>query len=178
MPAYYKKFMEASGIPVLETISNRSHPLPVRTKKSVFHSGSVLVAGDAAGLTDSLTGEGIYWAMKSGLAAARFIRERSEGKIRDLAPYTGWINSNIMPEMLEAVNISSLFNAMPGRIHNWVRDSERVWKAFSKVLRGERNFSDVPRAFGKWRPFWKPVCRVSSLIVKRKEYKYVRNAKP
>lgn len=178
MPEYYDHFIGTTGIPVLETISKRSHPLPVRTRKSVFHSGRVLVAGDAAGLTDALTGEGIYWAMKSGMAAARFIREQQEGKIPDLAPYSTWINKHIMPEMLEARNICALFNTFPLRIHHWIRDSERVWKAFGKVLRGERAFTDVPGAFGKWQPLWKPVCKVSSLIQHGKEVRYIRNANP
>jgi flavin-dependent dehydrogenase len=36
-------------------------------------SGRILLAGDAAGLTDALTGEGIYSAVVSGQAAARAI---------------------------------------------------------------------------------------------------------
>jgi len=176
MPGYYKDFITNCGLAVVETISNLSHPLPVRTKKAVFHSGRVLVAGDAAGLTDALTGEGIFWAMKSGMIAAEVIRERMDGKISDLALYSARINREIMTEILEAKNIGELFNAVPLRIHHWVRDSERVWRAFGKVLRGERTFSDVPSAFGKWKIFWKPVCILASVIRKQKERKYMRNA--
>ena len=176
MPEYYDKFIASTGIPVLETISNRAHPLPVRTKKSDSHSGRVLVAGDAAGLTDALTGEGIFWAVKSGTMAAEVIRQNFEGKISGLGLYSERLNSEVMPELLEAKNIGSLFNAMPLRIHHWVRDSERVWKAFGKVLRGERNFTDVPAAFGKWKPLWKPVCALASVIQGRKEKKYMRHA--
>ena len=176
MPGYYERFVASTGIPVVETISNRSHPLPVRTKKAVFHSGRVMVAGDAAGLTDALTGEGIFWAVKSGMIAAEVIKEFMDGKIADLARYSERINSEIMPEMLEARNICALFNSVPGRIHHWVRDSGRVWRAFGKVLRGDRNFTDVPRVFGKWQPLWKPVCELASVIQRRKEKKYMKNA--
>ena len=175
MTEYYRQFLKSTGMPITETISYRSHPLPVRTRRSVFHSGRVLVAGDAAGLTDALTGEGIYWAVKSGIAAACFIKERLEGGIHDLASYSKWINEEIMPEMLEARNICALFNAIPRRIHHWVRDSERVWLAFGKVLRGERSFQDVPRAFGRYKPLWRPVCRIASLIQKGKEKKYLKH---
>lgn len=175
MPAYYKDFISSSGIPVLETISNRSHPLPVRTKKSVFHSGRVLVAGDAAGLTDALTGEGIYWAVKSAGMAAEAIAGSLRKDCPGLSAYTDRINLEIMPEMLEARNICGLFNAMPKRIHYWVRDNDRVWKAFGKVLRGERAFIDVPSAFGRWRPFWKSVCLAGSAIQKIKEKRYMND---
>jgi len=176
MPAYYDEFLASTGIPVMETISNRSHPLPVRTKKAVFHSGPALVAGDAAGLTDTLTGEGIFWAVKSGIIAAEVLEKKIKGEIPDLALYSARINAEIMPEMLEAKNICGLFNAMPLRVHHWVRDSERVWKAFGKVLRGERSFTDVPGAFGKWRPLWKPVCALGSVIQAHKEKKYMKHA--
>lgn len=176
MPAYYDEFLASTGIPVIETISNRSHPLPVRTKKAIFHSGPALVTGDAAGLTDELTGEGIYWAVKSGIIAAEVLKQKLNGEISDLSLYTNRINSEIMPEMLEAKNIAALFNAVPLRIHHWVRDSERVWRAFGKVLRGERSFTDVPRAFGKWKPLWQPVCALGSVIRKHKEKKYMKHA--
>jgi len=175
MPAYYDNFLASTGIPVVETISNRSHPLPVRTKKALFHSGRALVAGDAAGLTDALTGEGIYWAVKSGQMAAETIRESIDRNVSDLASYTARINDEIMPEMLEGKNICALFNALPLRVHHWVRDSERVWRAFGKVLRGERGFVDVPRAFGRWKPLWKPVCALASVIQRRKEKQFMKH---
>ena len=176
MPGYYREFIASTGIPVLETLSNRSHPLPVRTRKGLFHSGRVVVAGDAAGLTDALTGEGIFWAVKSGMMAAQVIKYTLDGKITDLSLYSERINSEIMPEMLEAANICSLFNALPAKIHHWVRDSDRVWRAFGKVLRGERSFTDVPAAFGRWKPLWKPVCSLASLIQSRKEKRFMKHA--
>ncbi len=175
MPGYYQAFISSTGIPVVETISNRSHPLPVRIKKGQLHYGRALVAGDAAGLTDVLTGEGIYWAMKSGMIAAEVIRERIGGKTADLSLYSRRIDSEIMPEMLEAKNICRLFNAMPLRIHHWVRDRERVWKAFGKVLRGERSFTDVPRAFGRWKPLWRPACALAFVGQKIREKNYMKN---
>ena len=176
MPAYYVDFIAHCGIPVSETISNRSHPLPVRTRKALFHKGRVLVAGDAAGLTDALTGEGIFWAVKSGMMAAEVIATQIQGNTPDLALYSARINAEIMPEMIEAKNIGALFNSVPLKIHHWVRDSERVWKAFGKVLRGERFFTDVPRAFGRWKPLWKPVCALGSVIQKQKEKNYMKHA--
>ncbi|MCX6281389.1 MAG: geranylgeranyl reductase family protein [Bacteroidetes bacterium] len=176
MPGYYADFIAGCGIPVVETISNRSHPLPVRTRAATFHSGRVLVTGDAAGLTDALTGEGIYWAVKSGIIASDVLKDRMEGKISDLAAFSLRINAEIIPEMMEAVNISALFNTLPLKIHHWVRNSDRVWKAFGKVLRGERSFADVPLAFGKWRFLWKPVCLLASVISKQKEKQFMRHA--
>jgi len=177
MLEYYNDFINSTGIPVVETISNRSYPLPVRTRKATFHTGRVLITGDAAGLTDALTGEGIYWAVKSGKTAAEVIVSGMNGKFAGLASYSDRINSEIMPEILEAKRICSLFNMMPKRIHHWVRDRERIWMAFGKVLRGERSFTDVPGALGNWQPLWKPVCMLASVIQRRKERNYMKNGR-
>jgi geranylgeranyl reductase family protein len=173
MPQYYRDFTASTGIDFLRTISNKSFPLPVRTRKSQFHRDRVLVAGDAAGLTDELTGEGIYWAVKSGILAADSIKHALRSG-SGLESYSRSINEQVMPELMEAGNICSLFNAMPLRVHHWVRDHDRVWNAFGKVLRGERCFLDVPGAFGRWKPLWRPVCSLGALIQKGKEFQYKR----
>ena len=46
-----------------------AHALPMRSQKQVAYHRAVLV-GDAAGMVVHTSGEGIYWAMKSGKIAA------------------------------------------------------------------------------------------------------------
>ena len=49
-----------------------AHPMPVRRAGGPLVSGRMVLVGDAAGLVDPLTGEGIYAAIASGrLAASR-----------------------------------------------------------------------------------------------------------
>jgi geranylgeranyl reductase family protein len=47
----------------------RAHRLPLSTSRQPPASGRVLLAGDAAALVNPLSGEGIYYAIASGLAA-------------------------------------------------------------------------------------------------------------
>jgi geranylgeranyl reductase family protein len=49
----------------------RGHHLPLSTGRWAPPSGPVLLAGDAAQLVNPLTGEGIYYAVATGLAAGR-----------------------------------------------------------------------------------------------------------
>ncbi|HET6563328.1 MAG TPA: geranylgeranyl reductase family protein [Marmoricola sp.] len=49
----------------------RGHPLPVSASRWRPGRGRVLLAGDAAGLVNPMTGEGIYYAVATGLAAGR-----------------------------------------------------------------------------------------------------------
>jgi geranylgeranyl reductase family protein len=158
----------SSGIRFHETISLRSWPILVRTKKAMFHAGNVLVAGDAAGLGDPLTGEGIYYAVKSGKLAARACMEYLSGKANDLGSYTQSVNEELMTELMEANRIKHLFNAVPLKIHSFIRENDRAWRAFGKILRGERWYRDVRKGFGKWKHLWTLTCFLSGIIENRK----------
>jgi len=155
-------------------LSMRSWPIPVRVKKSRFHNGQVMITGDAAGLTDPLTGEGIYHAIRSGKLAARTCADFLEGKVTSLQSYSDSVNGEIMTELMEANRIKNLFNTVPLTIHRLVRDNERVWRAFGKVLRGERCYADVRRGFGPWKAMWGTACRLSGWISYLKERKFMR----
>ncbi|MCX6245317.1 MAG: geranylgeranyl reductase family protein [Bacteroidetes bacterium] len=165
---------QTSDIRFKETLSIHSWPIPIRTKKSRFHNGHVLVTGDSAGLGDPLTGEGIYYAVRSGKLAAGACMEYLSGKTGDLDVYSQKVNDELMAELLEANRIKHLFNAVPLKIHSFVRDSDRAWRAFGKVLRGERWYKDVRNGFGKWKHLWPLVCFLAGIIEKRKEVNFLK----
>jgi flavin-dependent dehydrogenase len=184
MMQYYERFVQSisrdpadpsgTGIHFLETLSKASWPIPVRTRKSLFHSGLVLVTGDAAGLGDPLTGEGIYYAIRSGKLAAETCSEYLSGKIISVDVYSEKINDELMTELLEANKIKHLLNAFPLKIHSFIGDSDHAWKAFCKILRGERWYEDVRRGFGKWKHFWNLVCFISGIVEKRKKKRFLK----
>jgi len=163
------------GIRVLETVSLKSWPIPVRVKRSIFHNGRILVAGDAAGLTDPLTGEGIYYAVRSGILAANSCQAYLKEGTSTLASYTKAVNEELMKELLEANRIKHVFNTVPQKIHNYVRISDRAWRAFGKILRGERRYVDVAGGFGKWKVLWRPVSRISKWISDHREKRFLTN---
>ncbi len=165
---YGEKFIRLSGIRFMGPQTMKAWPIPVRTKKGLFHSGRILIAGDAAGLTDPMTGEGIYYAVKSGRHAAMAIYDQLQGDPNGLIRYTDEINNSLMPELMEAERIKAIFNAVPLFIHRKVKERDRVWRAFWKILRGERNYLDVKRGFGMWRFLWGTTCWVA------KRYHFLR----
>ncbi len=61
--------MDRYGIDLRST-PLKGHPLPVHIFNDALARGRILLAGDAAGLVDPFTGEGIRFAMKSGQLAA------------------------------------------------------------------------------------------------------------
>jgi len=183
MMPYYERFLgyfqrnlqESSDRSInLETLSMRSWPIPVRVEKSNFHSGRIMVAGDAGGLTDPLTGEGIYYAVRSGNLAAQTCSGYLQGRTSNLDSYSREVNLQLMPELMEANKIKHIFNAVPLKIHRFVRDSDRGWRAFGRVLRGERKYADVRMGFGKWKSLWEAACMASRWISGWKEFWFLR----
>lgn len=160
MMEYYDHFSRSTGIRFLETKSLKSWPIPVRIRESQFHNGRVLIIGDAAGLTDPMTGEGIYYAVKSAKIAAETCSNWLRGKESSLESYSERINTELMTELLEANKIKYIFNAAPLRIHDLVRENDKVWSGFVKILRGERNYLDVSKGFGKWKSLWNPLATI------------------
>jgi geranylgeranyl reductase family protein len=56
------------------------HPLPVYSRREQISTARTFLAGDAAGLVDPFTGEGIRFAIKSGRMAAEAILARDPGR--------------------------------------------------------------------------------------------------
>jgi geranylgeranyl reductase family protein len=174
MIQYYDRFVTSitrdpggapgDGIRFLNLLTKSAWPIPVRRRKSRFQNKRVMVCGDAAGLGDPLTGEGIYYAVKNGKMAAETCLEYLSGKIKSIDNYSTRVNEELMTELLEANRIKHIFNAAPLKIHLFVRNTDRAWQAFGKILRGERHYVDVRNGFRKWKYFWKPICFIARIV--------------
>ena len=69
-----------------------------------------------------------------------------------------------MTELLAANKIKHLLNAFPLRVHCFVGNNDRAWRAFGKILRGERCYADVRMGFGKWKFLWNLICFVCGIV--------------
>lgn len=67
-PARYKRYFERQGIKDMNGIKGAFVSFGNFVKKPI--KNNVLLAGDAAGLVDAMTGEGIYFAIESGRQAS------------------------------------------------------------------------------------------------------------
>jgi geranylgeranyl reductase family protein len=67
-----KSVMKRYGI-MVENVPLHGHPIPVYTRRQPISTRRVLLVGDAAGLADPLSGEGIRYAIKSGRLASQAI---------------------------------------------------------------------------------------------------------
>ncbi len=72
LQAVLRRVMARYGVP-LKAGSLHGHPIPIYTGREKIATPRTLLAGDAAGLVDPLSGEGIRYAIKSGRLAAEAI---------------------------------------------------------------------------------------------------------
>ena len=122
----------------------RGHKVRLRRADERIVADRVLLAGDAAGLADEFTEEGIFYAIESGRIAARNIL-RALGGEGSLARYQDDVNQEIMPELRAARSISYMFYGMLRRLPRpWMFASAHtgfLWNAFFAVQRGESTYA-------------------------------------
>jgi geranylgeranyl reductase family protein len=126
------------------------HILPVRNGTSRVVRGNALLVGDAAGLLEPFTGEGIGYAIRSGQLAAESIGALLDGKEPSLEGYTTRLDAELTPQLVTAEKLMRAFNRFPRTFYRILRDNDRAWRAVCLILRGERHMTDASKRLGKF----------------------------
>jgi len=124
-------------------IAQRGFVLPLRRVGAPIQQGRAMLVGDAAGLVEGFTGEGIYWAVRSGLLAARAILEGA-GTPR----YQERIDRELMPDLYAARRWAHVYLWWPRSCYTLPRRVPAVWRTVQKLLRGERGFAQLKQRLG------------------------------
>lgn len=104
------EYGELLGIP-LEDTKIKGHPIPFGNYVKKPHSDNVLLLGDAGGFVDPLTGEGIFYAQRTGeLAANAYLHENGE---RTGDRYQTLIDNHVLPEMTGAWRVRPMVYGGP-----------------------------------------------------------------
>jgi geranylgeranyl reductase family protein len=118
----------------------RGHLMPLKKAGTPLVHNRVLLVGDAAGMIDPLSGEGLYYGLKSTCLAAGSIIKFLEGKEPDLSEYDAAVNRELMPELKTARTIQKLNSLTPRLFFHYLEENDRVWGAFCGMLRGDRTY--------------------------------------
>ncbi|HET9476720.1 MAG TPA: hypothetical protein VFP63_04445, partial [Dehalococcoidia bacterium] len=113
--------------------------------------GPVAVVGDAAGLVDPLSGEGIHMAFASGRLAAEQALHVLAGEAPDMAGYQRRLDRTLQPELTVSRKLQELFNFAPPPYLAMMRRSEKFWLFFCHLIRGEMTYLDFTRMIGPMR---------------------------
>ena len=112
--AYYRAFVASLGLDLGAAIHDGGHLTRVRAQGSPLRRGAVLVAGDAAGLLEPWTREGISFALRSGALAGH-------AAATDPTTYDDAVLRLLGPELAAGRSALQVFTKHPGTVHNVMR---------------------------------------------------------
>ena len=131
------------------TVSNWSAGfIPMYKGKPKVVQGRIALVGDAAGLGDPLTGEGIGNALLSAQLAAPAIEKALSRGTPSLDAYQQAVEQVIAPEVETARFLSRIIFSMPKKILEVARLDGRIWNAGCALVRGETTYSGIKGRVG------------------------------
>jgi len=123
----------------LDGVTLHGHPLPMYFRSERLNTAHSLLVGDAAGLMDPLSGEGIRYAVKSArLAAEAVIRE-------ELDKYTAWVQREIGANLSRARWVAALFYGLPRLCFRLAVRNPKVTRLLADILNDQANYFDLSR---------------------------------
>jgi geranylgeranyl reductase family protein len=139
--AYLREFVDRLGLSGYGAIQDSGHLTRCRSDSSPLRKGRVIVAGDAAGLLDPWTREGISFALRSGTlageCAAKAIAGDSPASVQSsLDGYVAALNATLVPDMRAGRTLLSAFTRHAGTFHKGL-STPKGWRAFVKMCRSE-----------------------------------------
>ena len=144
LPERLKAYLVRCGLGECRTIRWRGGAIPVSPRPGGFVKGRVLLAGDAAGLADPLTGEGIYGALQSGRLAAEALIQGGfqEEAVRRL--YESGLRKALLRDLAVARGLSRFFYGWP-RIRNALFSfrGQGLAEAVGLVVMGARGYGEL-----------------------------------
>ncbi len=127
----------------------RGFRLPCRAADSTLARGRALLVGDAAGLVDPLTGDGMYEAFLSGRYAADAVGRLLAGEATSLDPYDVELTKRLSTHLWAAWSLKAALDRFP-RMAFGLAKSRFVWPVVERLITGE--IQDIGAARGISRP--------------------------
>ena len=148
----------------------KGHHLPLRNRNSPLVDGNVLLVGDAAGLLDPMTGEGIFTAVWSGKSAAKNLAAYLGEETHDLEGYRRDVEQGLIPDLRISRQFHDLFHLSPGFFMSVERRTSILWRVLSRIMRGEQTYAGMMLkhpAMATATDFISDLVRVSPLLQRR-----------
>ncbi|MFE6689453.1 geranylgeranyl reductase family protein [Streptomyces sp. NPDC057743] len=147
---YLEDFIGRLGLAGFEPKISSGHLTRCRADDSPLSRGRVLVCGDAAGLLEPWTREGISFALRSGRQAGEWAVRIAEAHDavdarRQALNYAFAIKAGLGVEMGVGRRMLALFARRPGMFHAALTGFRPVWRAFAKITRGTTTLGELVR---------------------------------
>jgi geranylgeranyl reductase family protein len=144
---YLRDFTARLGLASFGPDRDSGHLTRCRADGSPVRNGRVLVAGDAAGLLEPWTREGISFALRSGMLAGTAAAQASastghEQVGRALAQFGAALEEELLPEMAAGRRLLAAFSRHPGAFHTGLATA-KGWRIFARFCRSEATWQTL-----------------------------------
>lgn len=148
-----ENYMRENGIPFKDA-KFYGHMIPALERPS-WRSNRVsgegwMAVGDAAGLVDPVTGEGLYYAFRSGDLAAQSILNEQLDPAQRPALYRSLIHREFMEDLTLGAGLAKrffiqrfLFSSVPARMIEFMRRSPRMMEIVQDLFSGTQGYLDL-----------------------------------
>ncbi|MEV5277923.1 geranylgeranyl reductase family protein [Streptomyces sp. NPDC051994] len=148
---YLEDFIARLGLAGFEPAVSSGHLTRCRSEDSPLSRGRVLVCGDAAGLLEPWTREGISFALRSGRLAGEWAVRIAESQDavdarRQALNYAFAIKAGLGVEMGVGRRMMSLFEKRPLLLHAVLTGFKPAWRAFADITRGATTLAGLVRS--------------------------------
>lgn len=145
-----EQYMDEKGIPY-KGAAFYGHMLPSLEspgwKKNRVAGDGWLAVGDAGGLVDPITGEGLYYAMRSGDLASQVVLNDAHSMAAKADVYCGMLRRDFAADLEFGASLAKrvflgkfFFNTVPARMVEFVRRSPRFRTIIEDLLAGTQPY--------------------------------------
>ena len=127
---------EAHGLRFEALEHVRGHRLPLRPPGVTIAAERALLVGDAAGLIDPVSGDGMYECFVSAALAAAAVDDLLGGRSASLVPYGAAVDAALGPLHRASWKLKRAIDRWPGL--SWqIARTELLWRSIEPLLLGE-----------------------------------------
>ncbi len=143
--AYVDALVARLGLAGLEVAHEGGHLTRCRAQGSPLARGRVLLAGDAGGLLEPWTREGISYALRSGALAGAAAADLANGDDTAADAYAVHVESTMGSEMAVGARALRAYERHPGAFYRALAHTSIGWKSFVRLARGETTLARAGR---------------------------------
>ncbi len=154
-----ERYLDMLGCRAATQIERHGFVIPIRPRTGPFVDKRIVLVGDTAGFVDPVTGEGISFAIQSGLVAAQCLIDMQLREESVRGAYRQSLSETILPELRAARVLAHLMYHFP-RTRSWAfsHQGQRLCEAVTDVMTGKRRYRDLAFSFQTVFRFLRPRC--------------------
>ena len=146
LPAKLENYLTSIGIHRILKSEKHGYLIPLAPRREPLARGRILLVGDAAGLADPITAEGISYAVLSGQLAAAAVAEGRMEVARVAGHYQSLLEKNILRDLRAGrflANVLYHYPRLRNRAFRW--QGQRLTDFVAAVVMGERGYAAALR---------------------------------